>query len=69
MKDFFPIDSSETARRRFLKRATGLLTLLVGLSIGIQCPCHGSVYAADGRVLSGPAPRSLDTLPMQVQGG
>ncbi len=26
---------------------------------GFECPCHGSCYADDGRVLSGPAPRSL----------
>lgn len=25
-----------------------------------RCPCHGSVFARDGRVLQGPAPRALD---------
>jgi cytochrome b6-f complex iron-sulfur subunit len=24
-----------------------------------QCPCHGSHYEADGRIVSGPAPRDL----------
>jgi cytochrome b6-f complex iron-sulfur subunit len=26
---------------------------------GFECPCHGSCYADDGTVLSGPAPRAL----------
>lgn len=34
-----------------------------------QCPCHGSVFATDGTVLGGPAPRPLDTLPHQVTDG
>jgi cytochrome b6-f complex iron-sulfur subunit len=25
-----------------------------------HCPCHGSVYASDGKVLHGPAPRPLN---------
>lgn len=33
------------------------------------CPCHGSVYSIDGKVLSGPAPRSLDTLPTKIENG
>jgi nitrate reductase gamma subunit len=33
-----------------------------------ECPCHGSVYAIDGRVLDGPAPRPLDTLPWKLEG-
>jgi menaquinol-cytochrome c reductase iron-sulfur subunit len=33
------------------------------------CPCHGSVFALDGAVLGGPAPRPLDTLPTRVEGG
>src|SRR5512136_242870 len=27
------------------------------------CPCHGSIYSITGKVLGGPAPRPLDTLP------
>ena len=34
-----------------------------------ECPCHGSVYAIDGKVLGGPAPRALDTLPVKIEGG
>jgi quinol---cytochrome c reductase iron-sulfur subunit, bacillus type len=34
-----------------------------------ECPCHGSVFALDGKVLGGPAPRPLDTLPTKVDGG
>jgi Rieske Fe-S protein len=34
-----------------------------------QCPCHASVFAEDGSVLSGPAPRALDTLPSKTEEG
>lgn len=33
------------------------------------CPCHGGVYAADGRVLAGPPPRPLAKAPLVVAGG
>ncbi|MDE2027999.1 MAG: ubiquinol-cytochrome c reductase iron-sulfur subunit, partial [Candidatus Omnitrophica bacterium] len=33
------------------------------------CPCHGSVFNEEGKVLGGPAPRPLDTLPYKIQGG
>jgi menaquinol-cytochrome c reductase iron-sulfur subunit len=33
------------------------------------CPCHAGVYALDGHVLAGPPPRSLDSLPVRVDGG
>jgi menaquinol-cytochrome c reductase iron-sulfur subunit len=32
-----------------------------------QCPCHGSVFSIDGKVLGGPAPRPLDTLPNEIK--
>ncbi len=33
------------------------------------CPCHGGVYAEDGRVLAGPPPRPLARLPIVVSAG
>ncbi|HNK16044.1 MAG TPA: ubiquinol-cytochrome c reductase iron-sulfur subunit [Nitrospira sp.] len=33
------------------------------------CPCHGSVFDVNGKVLGGPAPRPLDLLPSKVEGG
>jgi menaquinol-cytochrome c reductase iron-sulfur subunit len=32
------------------------------------CPCHGSIYSITGKVLGGPAPRPLDTLPHKLEG-
>ncbi len=34
-----------------------------------MCPCHGSVFAKDGKVLSGPSPRPLDALPVKIENG
>ena len=34
-----------------------------------RCPCHNSVFALSGEVVSGPAPRSLDQLPEKVENG
>lgn len=33
------------------------------------CPCHNGIFAADGSVVSGPPPRPLDTLPVQINDG
>ncbi len=34
-----------------------------------ECPCHGSVWTIDGKVIGGPAPRPLDTLPHKIENG
>lgn len=34
-----------------------------------ECPCHGSVYSPEGKVLGGPAPRPLDTLATRIEQG
>ena len=35
----------------------------------IECPCHGSRFASDGRVLNPPAHENLTPLPVSVEGG
>lgn len=32
-----------------------------------KCPCHGSIFDIDGKVLAGPSPRPLDTLPVKME--
>ena len=34
-----------------------------------HCPCHGSIYSADGSLVRGPALRGMDPLPHKVQNG
>lgn len=36
---------------------------------GFHCPCHGSVFAPDGTVLKGPAPKALPWLRVKSAGG
>ncbi len=33
------------------------------------CPCHSSIYSITGKVLGGPSPRPLDTLPTKLENG
>ena len=40
-----------------------------GSSNRFSCPCHESLFAADGSRISGPARRGLDALPARVQEG
>jgi menaquinol-cytochrome c reductase iron-sulfur subunit len=49
----------------------------LGCSVGFDanrrvfaCPCHASTFAtASGDVLGGPAPRGLDSLPLEIKDG
>jgi Rieske Fe-S protein len=34
----------------------------------IECPCHGGMYDATGRVIGGPPPSPLHALPARVEG-
>jgi len=36
---------------------------------GFFCPCHGSLFGPDGTRISGPTPRSMDSLHTTVEGG
>ncbi len=33
-----------------------------------HCPCHGGVYDADGRVITGLPPRPLESVPVRIAG-
>ncbi len=41
----------------------------VSAKSGFACPCHGSRFAADGKLLEGPATRGLTAIPVTVADG
>ncbi len=34
-----------------------------------NCPCHGSIYDRYGLIVAGPAPRPMDTFPLEIRDG
>ena len=34
-----------------------------------HCPCHGSLFSPEGVVTGGPAPRPMDTFPVEIRDG
>ena len=46
----------------------GCPVTFVSPSDGFHCPCHGSTFAADGALISGPATSGLRAIPIRVDG-
>jgi Rieske Fe-S protein len=42
--------------------------MFVSGSNGFHCPCHGSTFAADGSLISGPATSGLHAVAIRVDG-
>lgn len=57
--DYFAIDLT----------CTHLACTVKATEQGFACPCHGSRFASDGQVLTGPAPRALRRLRLERRGG
>ena len=48
---------------------THLGCIVAPTATGFECPCHGSMFARDGSVTRGPAPRPLPWLAVSIDGG
>lgn len=48
---------------------THLGCIVTPTPVGFSCPCHGSLFAADGSVVKGPAPRALPWFQVADGGG
>jgi Rieske Fe-S protein len=60
------------------KKFTAFTSICPHLGCGINwdedsgkfiCPCHDSFFDIEGRVLSGPSPRGMDTLETEIKDG
>lgn len=47
----------------------GCTVNFVSAGIGFACPCHGSRFDAQGKLLAGPATRNLTSIPVTVRNG
>jgi thiosulfate dehydrogenase [quinone] large subunit len=47
----------------------GCTVNFVSPAVGFSCPCHGSRFDVQGKVVSGPASRDLAQIPVTVQQG
>jgi len=60
----FPVDEGLHA---ISSVCTHLGCLVAITENGFQCPCHGSKYSQDGKVIAGPAPRNLAWLDIRQE--
>lgn len=47
---------------------THLGCIVKGVPDGFECPCHGSTFTPDGSVATGPAPKALPWIAVELRG-